>query len=360
RASGDGYEILAGSQIPTIDQAVAAKALGVKPDKVAITTLFGGGSFGRRATPVGDVAFEVASIFRAASGGRPVKLIWTREDDIQGGRYRPLFVHRLRVGLDGDRRPIAWHHRIVGQSIMGADGVDPSSVEGAADLPYDFDSFAVDVHNAEAGVPVLWWRSVGHSHTAFSTETFVDEVAHASGEDPVDFRRERLAGNTRHVAVLELAAEKADWGNPPPEGRARGVAVHKSFNTYVAQVAEVSKGADGLPRVHRVVCAVDCGVAVNPHNIEAQMQSGIGFGLGAALYNEVTLDGGRPQQKNFDSYRPLRLKDMPAVEVYIVPSTEAPTGVGEPGTPPIAPAVANAWFSLTGERVRQLPFGRAG
>jgi len=366
RPNDDGYEIWAGSQIQTIDQGAAAKALGVKPEKIAIHTLFGGGSFGRRATPIGDVVFEVASILKAAGGKRPIKLVWTREDDVQGGRYRPLYVHRLRGGLDQGGKPLVWHQRIVGQPIMKElgnlrkNGVDPSSVEGAEDLPYAFDNFAVDLHNTDVGIPVLWWRSVGHTHTAFSTETFMDELAHAAGEDPVAFRRRLLKDHPRHLGVLERAAKESGWGDPLPKGRARGVAVHKSFGSYVAEVVEVSKDDRGLPKVHRVVCAVDCGVAVNPHNIEAQMQSGIGFGLGAALYDEIVLEGGRPQQSNFDTYLPTRLTDMPEVEVHVVRSSEAPTGVGEPGTPPIAPAVANAWFALTGERVRQLPFKRAG
>ncbi|MCS4505424.1 xanthine dehydrogenase family protein molybdopterin-binding subunit [Arhodomonas aquaeolei] len=366
RATGDGYELWAGSQIPTIDQGVVAKTLGVPAEKVAVHTQFAGGSFGRRATPNGDVAMEVAGILKATDGRRPVKLVWTREDDIQGGRYRPLFVHRLRAALDDDGRPVAWQHRLAGQSIMKEmgglrdNGVDPVSVEGAEDLPYSFEHFAVEGHNPEAGVPVLWWRSVGHTHTAFSTETFMDELAHAAGEDPVAFRLARLGDHDRHRGVLELAADRAGWGKPVPEGRARGVAVHKSFNSYVAQVVEVSKGENGLPRVHRVVCAVDCGVAINPHNIEAQMQSGIGYGLGAALYDEVVLEDGRPKQANFDTYLPTRMTDMPEVEVHIVDSDAAPTGVGEPGTPPVAPAVANAWFALTGERVRRLPFRRKG
>jgi len=293
--------------------------------------------------------------------------VWTREDDIQGGRYRPLYVHRLRGGLDAAGNIVGWEHRIVGQSIasgtpfesaMVKDGVDRTSVEGAANLPYAIANIAVDLHTTKIGVPVLWWRSVGSTHTAYSTETFLDELAHAVGRDPVDLRRALLAKHPRHLAALNLAADRAGWGQTLPSGRARGVAVHESFNSVVAQVVEVSRRPDGLPKVERVVCAVDCGTAINPDVVRAQMEGGIGYGLAAALWNEVTLVRGRVQQRNFDTYRPLRIGEMPAVEVHIVPSGAAPTGVGEPGVPPIAPAVANAFFQLTGQRVRRLPFAR--
>lgn len=368
RVTADGVEVWAGSQLQTVDQQVAAEFGGVTADRVRIHTLFGGGSFGRRATPNGDVVGEAVAVARAHGAGRPVKVVWSREDDIQGGRYRPLYLQRLRAALDADGRPLAWEQRIIGQSILTGtpfeaylveDGVDATSVEGARDLPYALPNLSVEVHNTEVGVPVLWWRSVGHTHNGYTTETFIDELAEAAGQDPVDFRLALLGEAPRHARVLELAAGKARWGSPVAEGRARGVAVHKSFGSYVAQVVEVSRGDNGLPRVHRVVCAVDCGIAVNPHNIEAQMQSGIGYGLGAALYNEIVLEAGRPQQANFDTYRPLRLTDMPEVEVHVVASDEPPTGVGEPGTPPIAPAVANAWYRLTGTRVRRLPFTAA-
>jgi isoquinoline 1-oxidoreductase subunit beta len=269
--------------------------------------------------------------------------------------------------LDQTGRLVGWEHRIVGQSIlkntffepvMVKNGIDGTSVEGAVDLPYDIPSLGVELHTTEVGVPVLWWRSVGSTHTAFSTETFVDELAHTAGRDPVDFRRTLLTHHPRHLGVLELAAQKAGWDVPLPRGRARGIAVHESFRSFVAQVAEVSLGRDGLPKVERVVCAVDCGVAVNPDLIRAQMEGGIGYGLAGALWSEITLVQGRVQQSNFDTYRPLRIEEMPQVEVYIVPSSAPPTGVGEPGVPPIAPAVANALFHLTGRRVRRLPLAR--
>ena len=367
RIGADGAELWAGSQAPTIDQQVVARVSGVAPDKVRIHTLLAGGSFGRRATPDGDIAGEAAAVAKAVGVGTSVKVMWTREDDIRGGKYRPLYVHRLRAGLDANGAIVAWEHRIVGQSIIAGtpfeamsvkDGIDPSSVEGAANLPYDIPNLTVELHTTKVGVPVLWWRSVGSTHTAYSTETFLDELAQASGRDPLELRRALLARHPRHLATLNLAAEKAGWGETLPAGRARGIAVHESFNSVVAQVAEVSRRPDGLPRVERVVCAVDCGTAINPDVVRAQMEGGIGFGLAAALWSEVTLVQGRVQEQNFDDYRPLRIMEMPAVEVHIVPSGAAPTGVGEPGVPPIAPAVANAFFRLTGQRVRRLPFAR--
>ncbi len=365
RMGDDGCDVWAGSQLQTVDQAVIAGTLGLAPPQVRLRTELGGGSFGRRATPNGDVAGEAASIVKATGTRRPVKLVWTREDDIRGGRYRPLYVQRLTGGLDASGRIVAWSQRLVGQSIfigtpfeavLVNDGIDSSSVEGAAGLPYAIPNIRMDLHTTEVGVPVLWWRSVGHTHNAFTTETFLDELARAGGRDPVELRRELLADRPRHRGVLELAAAKAGWGDPLPAGRARGVAVHESFGSFAAQVTEVSMGSDGMPRVHRVVCAIDCGIAINPDNIRAQMEGGIGFGLGAALHSEVVLEGGRVRQSNFHDYRSLKIHEMPRVETHIVQSTESPTGVGEPGVPPIAPAVANAMAALTGRSVRRLPF----
>ena len=367
RVGADGCDYWAGSQLQTIDQAVIARTLGLPPEKVRVHTLLAGGSFGRRGTFEGDVAGEAAAIAKAIGRDKTVKLVWTREDDIQGGKYRPLYVHRLRAGLDAQGNIIGWEHRIVGQSLMAGtpferafvkNGVDGTSVEGAANLPYDIPNLTVELHTTQVGVPVHSWRSVGSTHTAYSTETFLDELAHAAGRDPLEVRRALLAKHPRHLGTLNLAAEKAGWGEPLPAGRARGIAVHESFDTVVAQVAEVSRRPDGLPKVERVVCAVDCGTAVNPDVVRSQMEGGIGFGLAAALWSEITLVHGRVQQRNFDGYRPLRIEDMPAVEVHIVPSGAVPTGVGEPGVPPIAPAVANAFFQLTGQRTRKLPFAR--
>jgi isoquinoline 1-oxidoreductase beta subunit len=367
KLSGDRCEVWAGSQIQTLDQGTIAQVVGLAPDKVELHTLLAGGSFGRRATPVADVAGEAASVAKAIAGRAPVKLVWTREDDIRGGRYRPLFLHRFRGGLDASGRIVAWEHRVVGQSFLKGtpfgglikDGIDATSVEGGSTLPYAIPNLGVELHSPDVGVPTLWWRSVGSSHTAFSTETFLDELAKAAGRDPFELRRELLQKHPRHRGVLELAAAKAGWGSPLPAGRGRGIAVHESFGSFVANVVEVTLRKDGLPKVERVVCAVDCGIAVNPDVVRAQMEGGIGFGLGAALYGEITLDKGRVVQSNFHDYRSLRIDDMPKVEVHIVPSAEPPTGVGEPGVPCIAPAVANALFQLTGKRTYRLPFTKA-
>jgi isoquinoline 1-oxidoreductase beta subunit len=367
RVGPDGCDVWTGSQLPTVDTLTVALVMRMLPTNVRIHTMLAGGSFGRRATLDGELVGEAAAIAKALGGDTPVKLVWTREDDIQGGRYRPLYVHRLRAGLDAQGNIVAWEHRIVGQSILKGTpaalaqvrkGIDPTSVEGASTLPYAVPNIAVELHTTDVGVPVLWWRSVGSTHTAFSTETFLDECAHAAGRQPLEVRRALLAKHPRHLAVLNLAAEKAGWDQPPPAGRARGIAVHESFGSVVAQVAEVSLRPDGLPKVERVVCAVHCGTAINPDIVRAQMEGGIGFGLAGAMWSEIALVRGRVEQTNFDSYRPLRIGEMPAVEVHIVPSGEAPTGVGEPGVPPIAPAVANAFFNLTGQRVRRLPFAR--
>ena len=359
----DGAEVWTGTQFQSNDQARVAQVLGCKPEQVTIHTTFLGGGFGRRANFASDFAVEAAHV--AKSLDRPVKLVWTREDDIRGGKYRTLAVHRLEAALDGQGVPVAWRQRIVAQSIMTGtpfaavlvkNGIDDTSVEGAADSPYltGIPHHRVELHTVDPGVPILWWRSVGHSHTAFAVESFVDELAHAARRDPLELRRALLARAPRVRAVLELAAEKAGWGSPPPPGRARGLAVHESFGSIVAQVAEVSASA-GRIRVHRVVCAVDCGVCVNPLGVRAQMESGIVFGLSAALYGELTIRQGRVVESNFHDYRILRLHEMPQVDVYIVDSREKPGGVGEPGTPPIAPAVANAIFALTGQRLRDLP-----
>jgi isoquinoline 1-oxidoreductase subunit beta len=326
-----------------------------------------GGFFGRRAVADADVIVEVVSVLKATGAKAPVKVQWTREDDMAGGRYRPMYYHKLAGGLDASGRLIAWQQRIVGQSIAAGtpfepmlvkDSVDKTSVEGAATLPYAVPNLLVDLVTTKSQVPVLWWRSVGSTHTAYSTEVFIDELASAAGRDPVEFRRELLQGHPRHLGVLNLVADKAGWGTPPPAGRFRGIAVHESFKTYVAQVAEISLTDDGGIKVERVVCAVDCGIAVNPDIVRAQMEGGIGFGLGAILKSAITLEGGQVQETNFDTYQMLTIAEMPKVEVHIVPSTEAPTGVGEPGVPPIGPALANAVFAATGKRVRVLPFSR--
>jgi isoquinoline 1-oxidoreductase subunit beta len=368
RLSPDKCEIWAGCQFQTIDQANAAAAVGLKPEQVSITTLAAGGMFGRRANAESDYIAEVASIAKATGGKYPVRLIWTREDDITGGRYRPMNYHRISAGIGKDGK-VAFRQRVVGQSIMAGtpfesmmkNGVDPTAVEGNAAEQYDLDHADVSWSQPKVGVPVLWWRSVGHTHMAFSKEVMIDELAQAAGKDPVEFRLSLLGKHPRHVGALKLAAEKAGWDKPfaKEKGRGRGVAVHESFGSVVAQVAEVTVSGNKIT-VDRVVCAVDCGIAVTPDVVKAQMQSGIGYGLSAALYGKITLTDGHVDQTNFHQYQVLRINDMPRViEVYIVPSTNPPSGVGEPGTPPIAPAVANAVRAATGIRLHTLPFDLA-
>jgi len=358
----DSCEIWVGTQFQTVDRNAAARIAGLKPEQVKIHTMFLGGGFGRRANPASDFVSEGVHVAKAAKA--PVKVIWTREDDTKGGYYRPMWFDSISAGIDKSGSPVAWKHTIVGQSIVAGtpfekvlmkDGVDKTSVEGAADLPYAIPNLLVDLHSPSIGVPVLWWRSVGHSHTAFVVESFLDELAHAAGKDPFEFRKRLLTMHPRHLGVLTLAAEKAGWGNPLPKGRGRGIAVHESFGSYVAEVAEVSVSPKGELRVHKVTCAVDCGRFVNPKTITAQMESGIVFGLSAALHGAITIKNGRVEQSNFDDYPILRLNEMPNVEVHIVKSKEKPGGIGEPGVPPVAPAVANALFSAAGIRLRELP-----
>jgi isoquinoline 1-oxidoreductase beta subunit len=369
RLSADKCEIWAGCQFQTIDQANAAAQVGMKPEQVSIYTLAAGGTFGRRANAESDYIAEVASIAKATGGRYPVRLIWTREDDITGGRYRPLNVHRVAAGIGKDGK-VAYRQRVVGQSIMAGtpfaammikNNIDPTAVEGNAPEQYDLDDTHLSWTQPQVGVPVLWWRSVGHTHMAFSKEVIIDELAQAAGQDPVAFRLAHLSKHPRHAAALTLVAQKAGWQQPfsKEKGRGRGVAVHESFGTVVAQVAEVTVSGDKIS-VDRVVCAVDCGIAVTPDVIKAQMQSAIGYGLSAALHGKITLTDGRVDQTNFHQYQVLRINEMPRlIEVYIVPSTNAPSGVGEPGTPPIAPAVANAVRAANGVRLRSLPFDLA-
>jgi isoquinoline 1-oxidoreductase beta subunit len=362
-------DIWAGDQFQTIDQANAAKTAGLEPQQVFINTLYAGGSFGRRANAGSDYIVEAVSIAKAnGADGTPIKLQWTREDDVRGGLYRPMYLHKLEAGLDANRELIAWRHVIVGQSILAGtpmaglikDGIDSTSVEGAANIAYDIPNVSVDLATMVTGVPVLWWRVVGSSHTTLAVEAFIDETAHAAGQDPYEFRRRLLAKEPRMKAVLELAAQKAGWTSAPlANGRGRGIAVAEAFKTFVAQVVEVRVQESGQIKVERVVCAVDCGTPINPDVITAQMEGGIGFGLGAVLWGNITLENGRVKQSNFNDYRVLRMNEMPKVEVHIVPSTEPPTGVGEPGVAPIGPALANAIFAATGKRMHELPFSRS-
>jgi isoquinoline 1-oxidoreductase beta subunit len=379
RLSANQCDIWTGDWDVSEVQDDAARITGLTTQHIQIHTLYGGGSFGRR----GSGASEAVEVAKAINGRFPVKLFWTREDDMRGDQYRPMYLHKLDAGLDERGNLIAWQHRIVGQSVLGGDpnfiinGIDVTSVAGASTIPYDIPNIFVDLHSPVLGVPVDKWRSVGNSHNAFAVETFLDDVAHAAGRDPYQFRRALLMKDPRDkpmqlVApdrmkpglfakfprdrqVLELAAEKSGWGTPLPPGQGRGLAVHYSFRTSVAQVAEVTVDSDGQVKVDRVVCAVDCGVAINPDVIRAQMEGGVAFGLSAILYGAITLKSGKVEQSNFDDYRMLRMDEMPKVEVHIVPSTEAPTGIGEAVVPPIGPAVSNAIFAATGKRVRTLP-----
>lgn len=358
----DGCDVWTGTQFQTADHAAAAQAAGLKPEQVRLHTTLLGGGFGRRAVFDSHFVREAVQLSKAVKA--PVKVIWTREDDIRGGFYRPACYHSIGAGLDAAGKPVAWQHRIVCQSFMIGtpfapmivkDGVDATAVEGAAELPYEIPNLLVDWQRAPDGVPTHFWRSVGHSHTAFVVESFLDEVAHAARKDPLEMRLALLAKHPRDRGALELAAARSGWGKPPPKGHGRGIAVHESFGSFVAQVAEVSVSPAGVPRVHRVVCAIDCGMVVNPDTVKAQMESGIIFGLTAALYGEITLDRGRVQQRNFHDYPMLRIHEAPEIEVHIVPSTEKHGGVGEPGVPPIAAAVGNAIFAATGQRIRRLP-----
>jgi isoquinoline 1-oxidoreductase beta subunit len=360
-------ETWSGHQFPSFDHMLAAKAAGLPMDKVKLHTLVSGGSFGRRANVWSDFTVASVNVAKAIGGRAPVRLQFSREDDTGAGLYRPMYVHAVKAGIDAQGRVTLWEHTIVGQSIMAGgpmammikDGIDPTSVEGVDKTIYDLPMLAGTLHSPALAVRPLWWRSVGSTHTAYVMETMIDELAAAAGRDPVTFRLSLLGKSPRAAAVLKLAADKAGWGKPRRAGVAQGIAVHESFDTFVAQVVDVSM-RDGKIKVERVVCAIDCGVPVNPDVIRAQMEGCIGFGLSALYYSEVEIKAGRAAQRNFDTYRALRIHEMPKVEVHIVQSTEKPTGVGEPGLPPLAPAVANAVAKLGGPRVRRLPFTRAG
>ncbi len=368
RRNADGtIDIWGGHQMPDIYQGTAAAIAGVPPSQVTMHVMKTGGSFGRRAVIDADVIVEAVAVAKAIDFRAPVKLQWTREDDMRAGRYRPAYVHRLKAGVDRDGRIVGWYNHIVGQSIVAGtpfaaglvkNGVDMTSVEGANNLPYRFAAQKVDLTTTQTGVPVLWWRAVGSTHTAYAVEVFLDEVAALTGKDPYEYRMSLLDPASKHARVLKLAAEKAGWGSALPAGRFRGIALAESFDTEVAQVVEIAMRPDGSFKVERVVCAVHCGVAVNPDNIRAQMEGGIGFGLGAVMKSQTTLDKGRVVETNFDSHEVLRFDEMPVVEVHIMPSTDVPTGVGEPGVPPIGPAVANAVFAATKRRLHVLPFAR--
>ena len=358
----DSCEVWTGSQFQTVDRANAAKIAGLPPEKVQLHTTFLGGGFGRRANPQSDFVVEAVHVAKAA--GAPVKVIWTREDDMQGGWYRPAFLHAIEGGIDAAGNPVSWRSRLVGQSIMAGTpfaaammkgkAYDPASVEGVDDLPYAIPNVTVESHQAEIGVPVQWLRSVGHSHTAFAVECFVDELAALAQKDPYQFRRQLLQKQPRYLGVLDLAAQKAGWDKPLAKGMGRGIAVHFAFGSYSAHVAEVSV-TEGQVRVHRMVCAIDCGQYVNPGIIAAQAEGGAIFGASAALFQELTFANGRLQQTNFHTFPVMRMNECPEIETHIVENNEKAGGIGEPGVPCAAPAIANAVFAVTGKRIRKLP-----
>jgi isoquinoline 1-oxidoreductase beta subunit len=369
---GDACTVWAGSQFQTIDQANVAAVLGLKPEQVAFNTAMAGGGFGRRAVPTSDYLVEaahIAKVWRAAGKPGPVQVMWSREDDIRGGYYRPMHVHRAEIGFDAQGKVLAWQHAIVGQSIlvgtpfepyMVKDGIDATATEGVADTPYNL-PLALDVHHPKVNVPVLWWRSVGNTHTAYVMETLIDEIARMSKQDPVAYRKALLGDKHPRIhAALDLAVAKSGYGRQAlPAGRAYGVAVHESFSSVVAYVVEASI-KDGEPVLHKVTAGVHCNFAVNPLTVEAQVQGAVVMGLGTTLPGAaITLKDGVVQQSNFGDYPVPRFNQMPQVAVHIVPSSDAPTGMGEPGLPPLAPALANAVAALTGKRLRELPFKMA-
>ena len=363
-----------GAQMPTGPHMAYQQIFELPPEKIHIKTMLAGGSFGRRATPDADYQVEAGLAFVMTDRTRPVKLMWTREDDIRGGYYRPAVGHRVRVGLNADGTIAGWEHQVAGQSIMKGtafeamsvhDGIDHSSVEGIGDSPYQIPGMAVGLTDTQKATSVLWWRSVGHTHTAYVMETMMDMAARAAGRDPMEFRLAHLTGGeadqTRKAGVLRLAADKAGWGKAPA-GRTQGIAVHKSFGSYVAEVVEISGNIDDGIVIEKVTAAVDCGIAINPDVITAQIEGGIGYGIGHAMRDQITLSDGAVEQSNFPDYEPLRISDIKMIETHIMPSTVAPTGIGEPGTPPSAPALANAIAALTedSELVAELPMAEAG
>jgi isoquinoline 1-oxidoreductase beta subunit len=353
----DRCELWVPGQFPQGLHKLTAEITGISPDAIKIHLTYLGGGFGRRS----ESDFGVQAVRLSKVMGAPVKVTWSREEDIQHDFYRPASSHRLFAGLDKAGRVVAWTHRVVSPSILAyhgiptKNGLDPQALEGAEDMAYTIPAVKMDYSMVNHPVPVGWWRSVFSAQNAFANESFLDEIAAAAGKDPVALRLSMLDKAPRHKAVLELAVQKAGWGSPLPKGRGRGVAVHECFGTYVAQVAEVTVSPAGVVKVDRIVCAVDCGIAVNPETVEAQVEGAIVYGLSAALKEAITIDKGRVTQTNFDDYPILRMSEMPVIEVHIVPSKENPGGMGEPGLPPTAPAVANAVFAATGKRIRHLP-----
>jgi isoquinoline 1-oxidoreductase beta subunit len=358
----DGCDIRVGTQVPTVAQTIAAKVLGMPPEKVAIHNQLLGGGFGRR--------LEADSIGQAAAFGKqvryPLKIIWSREEDIQHDLYRPAYYDRMAAGLGTDGKPPAWVDHVTGGSVMGhyfsgglpQGKLDEDAVEGVKEPPYELPAIHVDWTRADPPVPITWWRGVGPTHNVFVVESFMDELAQAAGQDPVAYRQSLLSGRPRAAAVLKLAAEKSGWGRPLPHGTGRGVSLHDSFGSYLAVVVEVTVSNAGEIRLNRAVAAVDCGQTINPDTVKAQVEGGLVFGLSAALYSDITFEGGRVQQSNFNDYRMMRMNEAPPIEVHHILNGESPGGIGECGTVSAAPALANAVFAATGRRLRRYPLNR--
>jgi len=363
-----GVTIHTGCQFHTVDQFSVAQELGLKPEQVSIMTYMAGGSFGRRANPASDYIREIAAVAKNFNQTSPLKMVWSRGDDLKGGYYRSMFVHQVTTGIDATGDPLVWSHKVVGHSIaentafakfLIKDGIDNTSVEGSYENKYTIPNFKCESHSVAKSVPVLWWRSVGHSHSSFVTETMMDELAVMAKKDPVQYRLNRLKSNPRLAHVLALAAKHGAWGSRLPKHHGRGIAVNESFGSYVAHCAEVSVINNKL-KVIKITCAVDCGTIINPDVVKAQVQGAVAFALSAVLFQEITFKNGEVEQSNFHDYPVLRMKDMPKVEVIMVKSTEAPSGIGEPPVPTVGPAVANAIFNASGVRIRQLPFTKTG
>jgi isoquinoline 1-oxidoreductase beta subunit len=361
---GKKAELWSGFQMPTNDRGVAAQILGLNPEDVTLHTVYAGGSFGRRGAKTSDFTAYTCELAKIVK--KPLKVVWTREDDMHAGFYRPMNYHKVKIGLDEKKKLVGWDHHVVGQSIMEGgpfammvkNGLEDAVSEGISDTKYNFEHFRCEQTRPQTPVTTLWWRSVGHTHTGFVMETMMDELAHAQGIDPLKLRKELLKKNPKHLSVLELLEKQTGWGKKKaPAGRAWGLAIHESFGTVVGEVAEVSI-ENGLPRIHKVWAAVNCGQVVNPEQARTQVEGGIVFGLSAALHQEITIRNGQVQQSNYDNYQVMRIQDMPQVMVEFVKTTEPPSGLGEPGVPPAAPAVANALFQLTKKRIRVLPFSK--
>jgi len=360
---GKTCEIWSGHQMPGLDLMAASTQLGLPPDKITVHTTYAGGSFGRRANKMSDYVVEACDLAKEVK--KPLKVVWTRESDMRGGYYRPMYLHQVTVGFDDKNHLLAWDHHIVGQGIMAGspfekmmmkNGIDPTVVEGVAESPYELANFRAQQSLTQGPITTLWWRSVGHTHTAYAMETMIDEIAEHMGKDPLEFRMALLKKSPRHLAVLELLKKETNWGHAkPPKGRAWGLAIHESFSSVVGHVVEVSM-ENGQPKVHRVWSAAHVGQVVNPAGATTQVEGAIVYGLSAALYGQIEVKDGRIVQSNFDDYPVLRMQDMPKVSVHFVKSSDHPTGLGEPGLPPVAPAVANAVYRLTKKRVRSLPF----